>query len=164
MYFIAKQVKGNNKIDCPITYKHGDTISGLFLSSCIRFYKIEQDYSYEKLRSKFPTLTRGELLKIKEDFYSNSDYFDVEEGKILLNSYGSNEKEKGYDFTKGIIIVQSDRFMDIIEKNKLDTYLEEFGFDKEIKEDILSEETIEIKRNPIKKLSYNLGMPTKKDI
>lgn len=161
MHFIAKQVKGGNKIDCPITFDHSDRISGLFLSSCIRFYKFEQDYSYEKLKEMFPTLSRIEILKRKEELYSNSDSFNVKDGKIYLNSYGSNEKGKGYNFNNGIVIVKSKNFMDVIEKERLDTYLEEFGFDREIKDEIFSEETIEIKRNPNKKLSYNIGMPNK---
>ena len=160
--FITKQIKTRGaKVRCSKLYEHTDEISGLFLSSCIRFYREEPDFSIESVTAKNPKATKKQIRMIRRVFYSNSDYFDVKNDYIYLNSYGSNEPGKGYDFKSGIIVVESSKFMDVVTKSNLSKYLEEFGFDEECKDEILSEETTEIKRNPVKKLTYNIGMPYK---
>lgn len=159
--FIFTKQKGDYKIPCPITYEHEETIDGVFLSSCIRFYKFDRDLSVKAIQKRFPKLTKKEIRRLKEDIFSNSDNFDVKDNNIYLNSYGSNIPDSGYDYSKGIIIAKNKTFMDVIEKQNLKKYLNEFGFDEEAEEEILQEEVCEIKRNPNKKLTYSLGMPKK---
>ena len=159
--FIFTKQKGDYTIPCPVTYEHGKTIDGVFLSSCIRFYKFDRALSVETIQKKSSKLTKEEKISFKKDFFPNLDSFDVKDNNIYLNSYGSNIPDSGYDYSKGIIIAKNKTFMDVIEKQNLKRYLNEFGFDEEAEEEILQEEVCEIKRNPNKKLTYSLGMPKK---
>ena len=152
--FINKRQK-RNRVFLPLCYdRDEDSITGIYTTNSIRFYKdsLEKKFTYENFRRCQPDKSVTEIRHDLDYFYSCMDNFDIENGLIKLKGTGTVQN-KDYDFSKGIIVVTCDTFMDVVEKEKIGIYLDNYGFD-ETEEDILGSEVVSLSRNENKKLNF----------
>ena len=122
--------KIRNKILIPNEIEiYSISIIGLYLDTCIRFYKEGKNYQIIKDR------------KIKRIICASSQYFDINNNYLSISTNDSLIKE--YDFSSGVILVNCDEYFDLVEKNNLKLYMKNNYF-KTIYEDIVlgNEKTI----------------------
>lgn len=118
-----------NKITIPEEINIGTNtkyIVGLYLKSCIRFYKVAKDYRLIKDR------------KIQRIVCASSQNFE-----IINNCISTNTKDmliNYYDYTNGVILADCEEYFDIIETDKLKSYMEENYFKSKYVDVILGNE------------------------
>lgn len=137
-------------------YRLEDSIVGIYTTNSIRFYvnNMEDKLTYEYILSKDPDISYEKIRKIQQFHHSAMDYFDIVNNYIRLKS-SRTDQNKYFNFDKGIITVTNGYFMDVVEKAKLQTYLDNYGFDADEKE-VLQSDVIEIPRTEGKALKFSL--------
>lgn len=152
--FINKRQK-KNRVFLPKCYdRFEDYISGIYTTNSIRFYKeaLEKKFNYDYILSVNPEMPYSKIRHELTRWYSCMDSFDIEDGLIKLKSTGTVQN-KTFDFSSGIIVVTCEAFMDVVQKDQLQTYLDNYGFD-ENEEDVLEQEVTRLSRNENKKLKF----------
>ena len=152
--FINKRQK-KNRVFLPKCYDREDnSITGIYTTNSIRFYKeaLEKTFNYEHLKECCPDMSYDDIRHELDYYYSCMDNFDIEDGLIKLKGTGTVQN-KDFDFKNGIIIVKCDAFMDVVEKDKIGTYLDNYGFDEK-EEIVLSNKVVSLSRNDSKKLKF----------
>lgn len=142
----------------PTSYDREEkTVTGIFTTSSVRFYKksIEDYFTYQAIRERHPEMSPKSIRMLLRKFYSILEPFYIDEGgKVKMKVEGTEYKRK-FKFSKGMILVKSDDFIDITNKDLLHEYLSLYGFDEENENTILKNKVTTLHRNPNKKLAYN---------
>lgn len=146
--------KGNDKkVLIPDTFDKDElSIPGVFLTSSIRFYKHRLD-TIDKSSLNSLKLSNTNLRKLIRIIHASMADFKYKDGYVHLTKTNTNQ-DKDYDFKDGYIIVKCDKFIDIVEKQKIESYLDEYGFDENKKDEILINDETSLNRIPGKKLKY----------
>ena len=147
----------SNDLVLPSSYENYESlVTGIFTTSSVRFYEksIESIIKYESIKKKHPELSSKEIRMLLRHLYSLLESFKInEEGKVKMVVDGTEHKRK-FKFSKGMIIVKGEHFIDVTNKDILHNYLENYGFDCEYEKEILKEKIVTLHRNPKKKLTY----------
>lgn len=146
--------QSDSKVSLPLCYDRDEkSITGIYTTSSIRFYKkrIDDVINYESLKQK--GLSHKEIRNILRYFYSCMANFTIEDNKILLKGLGTVQ-ERNYNFRSGLFIVKNENFMDIVEKKKIGDYLDKYGFDESKEDEIMNNNYSVLSRVPNKKLKF----------
>ena len=137
-------------------YRGEDYITGIYIKNSIRFYKnnMEDKLTYEYLLSLYPNISYKGIRFIRRSHHSAMCNFDIVDEFIKLKG-NRTVQDKYYNFNNGIVVVKNDDLMDVVEKDRLQNYLETYGFDIS-KGEILSNDEIVIKGNKKKVLNISL--------
>lgn len=156
-FIFLQQKQKDNRIPLPISYdREEDTIPGIYTTSSIRFYKKRIDEIINREFFKDNTdLSPTQIRLFLTYFNSAMANFDIEGNRIYLKGQGTVQ-EREYNFKPGIIIVKNDSFMDAVPKIQLGDYLENYGFDESMEEEILNSPRTVLARIPGKKLTFGL--------
>lgn len=146
--------KKNNLVELPKDYERDEsTITGMYLTNSIRFYKNKFDEETINFDEKY---TREKIRRYIRILHASMADFKIIDNRISLTGTGTNQ-EKDYNYKNGIIIVKCDKYMDIVEKDSISDYLESYGFDKAKANEVLSNEETILNRVKGKKLKYTLN-------
>lgn len=157
-YIFIKQKNRDSRVPLPEDYERDEkSIPGVYLTSSIRFYRYRWDeiFTRENLKKWFPEKDMIERNKIMRMIYSSMGDFDIEGDKIRLTGLGTVQS-KDYDFSSGLYLVKNSHFMDVVEKNKIGTYIDQYGFDPNIEEEIINNEVSVFPRTPGRSLKFTL--------
>ena len=157
-YIFINQKNKDSRVPLPEDYQIDEkSIPGVYLTSSIRFYRYRWDelFTHENLKKLYPEKNVLERTKIKRKIYSSMADFDIEDNKIRLTGLGTTQS-KDYDFSSGLYIVKNSHFMDVVEKNKIGTYIDQYGFDPNIEEEIINNEVSVFPRTPGRSLKFTL--------
>ena len=114
-YSILDKPEQNNRDIRVYTILGKDSIVGLYLQECIRFfYKPITDFIKDRDMKRF--------------INANSYEFDIKNGSIL--SLKGNPGLNKFEFESGIYVVYTPKYFDVVSKNKLNEYMEneDYGF------------------------------------
>ena len=128
--FINQEQKKNQILVPEGFYREEDIIPGIYTTNSIRFYRndMEQKLTFEFILSCNPNYTNKEIRYIQRKHHSAMDNFEIDGNFIRLK--GTRTVQNGlYNFENGIIIVKNDNFIDVVERDNLQTYLDNYGFD-----------------------------------
>lgn len=146
-----------DKFVLPTSYdRYENGVTGLFTTESIRFYKtaIENIINYKNLREKYPEKKPKEIRNLLRYYNRFMETFFLDENdEVELKVSGTEHKDK-YKFSKDLIIVKGDNFIDVTNKERLHDYITKYGFDEQYEEDIINNDVIALHRNPKKKLSF----------
>ena len=157
-FIFRKYKRKDNKISMPICYeKEENTIPGLYLTSSVRFYKrlVCDIVNYEYFRKKNPNLTSEQIRNLLRIFRAHMEDFKIKEKKVIMPD-SKNINKPNYNFKSGIVVAKGKSYMDVVSFEKLDEFLEDYGFDLSCKEEILNNEVTSIVRKDTKELKYSL--------
>ena len=141
----------------PTSYDRDEkTVTGIFTTSSVRFYKksIEGIITYQIIQEKHPEMSPKSIRNLLRRFYSILEPFYVDEGGKVKMSVESTEYKRRFKFSKGMILVKGDNFIDVTNKELLHEYLSLYGFDEENESLLLKNKVTTLHRNPNKKLMY----------
>lgn len=158
-FIFQNQKSRSNSIELPNNYdiEENNTITGLFTMDSIRFYKkrLEDYFTYEHILESDPSIDYQKIRMFLRYFRSAMADFDIKENKIMINS-ARTEQSKQYDFSKGLYIVKCSDFMDVVPESNLTTYLENYGFDESVEEDIVNNQVSIKSRVKDKEINFRL--------
>ncbi len=154
--FIQDNEKNNRVLLPSCYYREDNTITGIYTTNSIRFYKQGLDaFKDGSAVNKNPNLTIIQKQDTLRYIRSSMADFDIKNNYICLKSSGTAQ-EKEYNLESGTIVVRNDIYMDIVEKEKIKEYLDNYGFDTTKEDEILNSINIILRRVPNKKLTYKL--------
>ena len=142
----------------PTSYDRYDNgVNGIFTSASIRFYKkaLESIITYNSLKEKYPEKESKEIRMILRSFNRLMETFSIDENGIVKMKVDGTEHKRKFKFSKGLILVKGESFIDVTNKDHLHEYIMEFGFDEQYESDILKNDITTLHRNPSKKLLFD---------
>lgn len=113
-YSILEKPFQKNKFIRIHTINDRESIIGLYLEECIRFF-------YEPIANKIKDRKKRRIINA----YSYD--FDIIEGSILA-IYGTPDL-KDFEFESGIYVIYTPHYFDVVSRNKLNEYMEKEHYD-----------------------------------
>lgn len=144
----------------PLSYDRYDTlVTGTFTTDSVRFYKkaIESIITYESIKEKNPEKDIHEIRRDLTRLANILESFRINEAGLVQMRVDSFGRKERFKFSKGMILVKGEHFIDVTNKELLGDYLVNYGFDEEYEETILKNKVTTLHRNPSKKLTYYFG-------
>ena len=92
---------------------------------------------------------------ILRSFNRLMETFSIDENGIVKMKVDGTEHKRKFKFSKGLILVKGESFIDVTNKDHLHEYIMEFGFDEQYESDILKNDITTLHRNPSKKLLFD---------
>ena len=124
--FIHSEIKRKNIIIPKEIEINTKKIVGLYLNSCIRFYKEEKNYRLIKDRNMQRLLC------------ASSNNFDINNNILSIDTKDSLIGE--YNYNNGVLFANCDNYFDIIERDNIKLYLEDNYFKTKYLDIILGNE------------------------
>lgn len=142
----------------PSSYDRYETmVTGAFTTDSVRFYKeaLEKKVTFESIQKKNPEKTNEEIRNALRKFSRILESFRVSESGIVEMKVDGTDHKRKFKFSKGMILVKGENFIDVTNKELLSDYLSNYGFDEKYAKAILKNDITTLHRNPSKKLTYN---------
>ncbi len=142
----------------PSSYDRYETmVTGAFTTDSVRFYKeaLENIITYEAIKEKNPTKTPKEIRNYLRKLATILESFRINESGIVQMKVDGTDHKRKFKFSKGMILVKGENFIDVTNKELLSDYLSNYGFDEKYEKAILKNDITTLHRNPSRKLTYN---------
>ncbi len=144
-----------NEFYLPESYdRYEKIVTGMFTRDSVRFYKkaLENIITYESIMEKNPGISHEEIRYKLRLLFSILESFRIDEVGLVQMRVDSFDVKDRFRFSKGMILVKGDSFIDVTNKDLLKDYLANYGFNEEAEETILKNKVTTLHRIPSKKL------------
>ena len=145
-FILSVKKVDNGGIILPKEYTKKDSVTATFYEMCIRLYK--DDIALLKGRH---IIFNEKERKIIRTFYTHQDDYEIRNGVMIINT--DSKYKKMYEIKKELLMVKNNKFIDLVEINNINNYLDKMGLDNKQYDELKEKDTI-LKRNPSYKLKY----------